>query len=144
MLSKSLKRIQLFSLSMFLVSSSLLATETPVAGGQGNRPDDQKYAGLWVGSYTGERGDTGALSITLNKDNKGKWQGTVKYTNENGEQKADLLSHQIAGGKMKAKVEVADGAEATIEGQFQGDKLEGSYTISPKDSTEIADRGTWK
>ena len=149
MRSQPFKITLLFVFSMLLLPLALSATESPIAGKQGSRPgdqeDDQKYTGLWVGTYTGVNGDSGDVSFTLSKDDKGQWRGTVKYSNENGEQKADLLSLQITDGKMKTKIETSDGkAEATIEGQFQGDKLEGSYTISPKDTGEIGDRGTWK
>jgi hypothetical protein len=69
----------------------------------------------------------------------------VKFTNEDGEQTADFKSLQIADGKMKVKIESPDGqVEVTIEGQFQGDKLEGTYVSSRKGSTEVVEKGTWK
>jgi hypothetical protein len=69
----------------------------------------------------------------------------VKWVNPEGEQSADFKSLQIAGGKMKGKIESPDGqVEVTIEGQFQGDNLEGTYAISPKGSTEVVEKGTWK
>ncbi len=133
------------ALSILLIPLNLVATETSVLNEQGSRSDDQKYGGLWVGSYSQENGGTGDLSYKLSKDEKGEWQGTVKYTNQNGEQTAKFSALQIADGKMKARLESPSGdAEITIEGQFQGDQLEGSFAISPKNSTEIVEKGNWK
>jgi hypothetical protein len=69
----------------------------------------------------------------------------VKWVNQDGEQAADFKSLQIADGKLKGKIEGPDGqVEVAIEGQLQGDKFEGTYAVSPKGSTEIVDKGTWK
>jgi hypothetical protein len=128
-----------------MVPSVLPASENPVAGGQSSGSDARKYAGEWVGSFTTEGGETNKLSLSLRMDAKGQWSGAVKWVSPNGEQSADFISLQIAGGKMKGKIESPDGqVDITIEGQFQGDKLEGAYAVSPKGSTEIVDRGTWK
>jgi hypothetical protein len=130
---------------ILMASSGLLATEGPAAGQQEGKSDDQKYAGVWAGSYTTENGATEKLSFTFSKDEKGQWGGAVRFTNQDGEQKAEFKSLQFADGKMKGKIELADGQiEATVEGQFQGDQLEGAYYLSAKGSTEIAEKGTWK
>ncbi len=143
--TKSFQFTLLIVFSMLLIPSSRSATENSVIGEQGSRSDDQKYTGLWSGSYSNEDGSTGELSYSLSKNEKGEWRGTVKWTNQNGEQTADLKSLLIADGKVKAKIESPSGdAEITIEGQFQGDKLEGWFAISPKGSTEIVEKGTWK
>ncbi|HEU0180052.1 MAG TPA: hypothetical protein VFV58_37935 [Blastocatellia bacterium] len=129
----------------WVVPSGLLAAENPGAGEQGGKSDDQKYVGVWTGSYNTADGNTDKLSITLSKDEKGQWRGAVKWINPDGEQAADIKSLQIADGKMKGKIESPDGqVEVAIEGQFQGDKLEGTYAISPKGSTEVTEKGTWK
>ena len=129
----------------WMVPSGLLATENLGASGQGEGSDDQKYAGSWVGTYSVDNGYTNKISYTLSKDEKGQWHGTVKFTNQDGEQTADFKSLQIADGKMKGKIEGPDGqVEVTIEGQFQGDKLEGTYSASRKGSTDVAEKGTWK
>jgi len=115
------------------------------AGGQGSAADDKKYVGEWAGSYSGPNGDTDKLSYTLSKDENGKWRGTVKWVNQNGENKADFKSLEIADGKMKGKIEDPNGeVEVAIEGQFQGDKLEGTFAVSPKGSTEVVEKGSWK
>jgi hypothetical protein len=125
--------------------SVLVAAENPGAGGQGNAADDKKYAGEWAGSYSGADGASDKLFYTLSKDEKGKWRGTVKWVNQNGENKADFKSLEIADGKMKGKIEDPNGeVEVAIEGQFQGDKLEGTFAVSPKGSTEVVEKGSWK
>jgi hypothetical protein len=144
-------RSKLFSVALmivvlaWMVPSDLLAAENPVVGGQGGGSDDQKYVGVWAGTFSTDNGDTNKLSYTFSKDEKGQWRGTVKWVNPEGEQSADLKSLQIADGKMKGKIESPDGqVEITIEGLFQGDKFEGTYAISPKGSTEVVEKGTWK
>jgi hypothetical protein len=127
------------------VPSILFAAENPGAGGQGSGSDDQKYVGEWVGSYNDGKGNSDKLSYTLSKDEKGQWRGTVKWINQNGANTADFKSLQIADGKMRGKIEDPDGqVEVAIEGQFQGDKLEGTYAVSPKGSTEVLEKGDWK
>lgn len=142
------KLFQVMSLVVVLtgmVPLVLLAAENPGAGAQGSGSDAQKYVGVWAGSFTTDNGDTNKLSYTLSKDEKGQWGGTVRWVNPEGEQKADFKSLRIADGKMIGKIESPDGqVEVTIEGQFQGDKLEGTYAISPKGSTEVVEKGSWK
>ena len=125
--------------------------ESPVADGQGGRSVAPKYAGLWVGTFSGEKGPGGDISYTLNKDSKGQWRGALefKYRNQPEKYKADLQSIQITGEKMKANIIEMPGIkggsrEARVEGQFQGERLEGSLTISPKGSTDITNTWTWK
>jgi len=129
----------------WMVQFGLIAAENPVAAWQGSGSDDSKYIGLWAGSYSADNGHTDKLSYTLSKDDKGQWRGTVKYTDKNEEQTADFTSLQIADGKMKGKIDSPDGqVEITIEGQFEGEIFEGTYVISPKGSTEVVVKGTWK
>jgi len=128
-----------------MVPSILVAAENMGAGGQGSGSEDKKYVGEWAGSYNDGKGNTGKLSYTLSKDEKGRWGGTVKWINQDGEQTADFKSLQIADGKMKGKIEGPDGeVDVAIEGQFQADKLEGTYAVSPKGSTEVVENGSWK
>jgi hypothetical protein len=128
-----------------MVPSVLSAAENPGAGEQENSSDAQKYVGVWAGSFTTDGGNTNKLSYTLKKDEKGQWSGAVKLVNQDGEQTADFKSLQIADGKFRGKIESPDGqVEVTIEGQFQGDNLEGTYAVSPKGSTEVVEKGTWK
>lgn len=134
----------IFALTV-VVQSVLVAAGNPGAGGQGAGSDDRKYVGEWVGTYSGGNGNTDKLSYTLSKDEKGQWRGTVKWVNQNGENKADFKSLQIADGKMKGKIEDPNGeVEVAIEGQFQGDKLEGTFAVSPRGSTEVLEKGEWK
>jgi hypothetical protein len=145
MRSKLFQVVLLTVALMGAVPSALFAAENPGVGGQGSGTDDKKFVGEWVGSYSGDNGNTDKLSYTLSKDEKGQWRGTVKWINQNGENTADFKSLQIADGKMKGKIEDPNGeAEVAIEGQFQGDKLEGTFAVSPKGSTEVVEKGTWK
>jgi len=143
MRSKLLRLTMLMMVSIWLMPAGLLAAANLTANGQASNPDEQKYAGTWVGSYVTNEGVTERLSYVLRKDEKGQWHGTVKFTNQDGEQTAEFQSLQIVDGKMKAKINAPD-AEVTLEGQFQGDHMEGSYTVSPQGSTDIVEKGTWK
>jgi hypothetical protein len=145
MRSKLFKVVLLIIALTGIVPSILFAAVNRTAGGQGSASDDQKYVGEWVGAFKAGEEYTNKISYTLSKDEKGQWRGTVKWFNENGENTADFKSLQIADGKIKGKIESPDGqAEIAIEGQLQGDKLEGTYVVSPKGSTEALERGTWK
>ena len=144
-------RSKLFQIALMIIAlalmvqSGLMAAENQGAVGQGSGSDDSKYVGLWVGSYSADNGHTDKASYTFSKDEKGQWRGTAKYTDKNEEHTADITLLQIADGKMKGKIESPDGqVEITFEGQFQGEKLEGAYAISPKGSTEVIVKGTWK
>ncbi|MEN3334745.1 MAG: hypothetical protein V7641_4110 [Blastocatellia bacterium] len=139
MRSKLLRMAMLMVVSMWLMQTALLAAQNSTA----SNPDEQKFAGTWVGSYVTEGGVTERLSYVLRKDEKGQWHGTIKFTNQDGEQIADFKTLLIADGKMKGRIEAPD-AEVTIEGQFQGDHLEGTYSVVAAGSTDIVDKGTWK
>jgi hypothetical protein len=145
MRSKLFQVVSLIIALIGMVPSVLFAAGNPGAGGQGGGSDNQKYVGEWVGSFSTDDGYTNKLSYTLSKDEKGQWRGTMKWVNNNGEHTADFKSLQIADEKLKGKVEGLDGkSESVFEGQFQGDKLEGTYVVSPKGSTEVVEKGTWK
>lgn len=143
MRSKLLRMTMLILFSMWLMTTGLLASENPTASGQGSSSDEQKFAGTWAGSYVTEGGVTERLSYVLRKDEKGQWHGTIKFTNQDGEQIADFKVLQIADGKMKGRIEAPD-AEVTIEGQFLGDHIEGTYSVVAAGSTDVVDKGTWK
>lgn len=131
--------------STLLIVLSLLLLPLTVIGEQESGSGDQKYSGLWVGTYKSESGNSGTVSFNFNREAKGEWRGTVKYSNDNGEQTADLKSLLIADGKMNAKIENDSGdAEVRIEGRFQGDQIEGSYALYRENSTEVSEKGTWK
>jgi hypothetical protein len=144
MRSKLFQITLLIVLSMVIVPAPLFASENPVAGAQGSGSDDQKYAGVWIGSYSVDNGYTNKLALTFSKDDKGQWRGAMKYTNEGGEQTIEFKSLQIADGKMKGKFESPDGqVEGTVEGRLQGERLEGVYSGYRKGTTEIMEKGTW-
>ena len=145
MRSKLFQVVFLVAVSALMAPSVLSAAENTETGKQENSADAQKYVGVWAGSFTTESGESNKLSFTFTKGEKGQWGGTAKWVNPEGDQSADFKSLQIADGKMKGKIESPDGqVEVTIEGQFQGDGLEGTYAISPKGSTEVMEKGNWK
>jgi|GEM_PF-1374879 len=141
-----LSRTMLLAAVLILTAPPELATAgNSATGRQAARSGDQQYVGTWVGSYGNEGGESGNLSYTLSKDEKGMWRGTVKYTNQDGAQTGELKGLRIADGKMTAKLDSPDGeVEISIEGQFQGDRCEGTYSVSRRDSTEVTEKGTWK
>jgi hypothetical protein len=143
MRSKLFQVVFLIVALMLAVPSALFAAENQVAGGQGGGSNDQKYVGEWVGSYSNDAASD-KLYYKLSKDEKGRWSGTVKWLNQNGENTAEFITLLIADGKMKGTIEDPNGqVEILIEGQFQGDKLEGAYAVSPKGSTQVVEKGTW-
>jgi hypothetical protein len=122
------------------VSSSAAALSAGAVGLQGHQHQD--YAGAWKGSYASDSGGTGDLSFLFTKNAKGQWGGTVKYTNQNGEQAAPFKTLQFAGSKMTATLETPDGqATVTIQATFNGDHLEGAYSVASKDSGGAVDGG---
>jgi len=131
--------------SMWLITSGLAVAGEPGKMLQEVKSDDQKYAGTWTGTFSPENGDSGQIKYTFIKDEKGKWNGKVEYTTNHGDQSVDFKLLEIAGGKMKATVDLPNGqVEAFLEGAFAGDNLEGTFTLVPKNSTEVAGKGTWK
>jgi hypothetical protein len=133
------KKLLGMTMVLGLVLSMMSATSGSVNGFQRD-----SYAGTWEGTYASTGGNKGSLSYTLSKDSKGQWQGTVKFTNEGGEQTADLKSIRIASGKFSATLDTPDGqSEVAIEGAFKGKKLGGTYSVSSKASGEKVDGGTW-
>jgi hypothetical protein len=106
--------------------------------------DDQKYAGTWSGTFKSESGGSGQLSYTFKKDDKGAWQGSIKYTNDAGTQSADLKDLTIANGHFKAKMDPPDGqVQVMLDGDFKGNQLDGTYVVMPKDSSDPVEKGTW-
>ena len=145
MRSKLFQITTLIAFSMWLIPATGLAFAQPVARSQGGSSDDQKYAGTWAGTYTTTGGATNSFSYILRKDDKGQWGGSLKYINQEGEQVATFSSVQIADGKLKARFEAPGGeVEVTLDGQFQGDRIEGTYTVKLAGSTDVVDSGTWK
>ena len=117
-----------------------LIVALPVAALQ----DDQKYAGTWSGTFKSESGGGGTLSYTFKKDDKGAWQGSIKYTNDNGEQSAVLKELTIANGHFKAKMDPPDGqVQVMLDGDFKGNQLDGTFVVTPKDSSDPVEKGTW-
>lgn len=106
LLSLSLGETSLKTMASDIFGTFGVPLESPVVSEQGRRSGDQKYAGLWVGTFSSENGPKGDITYTLSKDNKGQWRGTVnfKYLNQPEEHKANLQSLQITDGKIKANI----------------------------------------
>ncbi len=129
----------LIIISMWVISPALSAAELTSIMVQGDKSDDQKYIGTWAGTHSREDGSSNKLSFIFIKDEKGKWGGKVKYTNDNGELSVDFKSLEIAGGEMKAQLDTPNGAEAFIGGKFVGNNFEGTYALLPKGSNEVVE-----
>jgi hypothetical protein len=132
----------LFSAVLLMVQ--LLAAYS-VAAQNDKRSTDHERAGTWIGSYTTEAGDTNNLTYILRQDEKGNWHGVLKHTNQDGENTAEFKLLEIKDNKFKGKADMHGGdAEVTIDGEFQPDQLSGTYAISMRGSSDIAERGSWK
>ncbi len=128
--------------AILCIAAALAAAPGP---GQAGASDDQAYAGKWVGTFGADGGGTGNVAITLGKDDKGEWQGSVKYSNQDGEQSANFKSLQFSGGKFKAKFNNSENSvEITLEGEFKGNEFAGTYSVAEKDSAQVIEKGTWK
>jgi hypothetical protein len=136
------RRGALFGAALLLVQ--LLAAYS-VAEQDDKRSTDQQRAGTWVGSYTTEAEDTDQLTYILRQDEKGNWHGLLKHTNRDGENTAEFKLLEIKDNKFKGKADMHGGdAEVTIDGEFQPDQLSGTFAISLRGSSDIAETGTWK
>jgi hypothetical protein len=106
--------------------------------------DDQKYAGTWSGTFKSDSGGSGQVSYTFKKDEMGVWQGSIKYTNDAGPQSAELKDMTITSGHFKAKMDSPDGqVQVTLDGDFKGNQLDGTFVVIPKDSADPVEKGTW-
>lgn len=130
-------------LTLWISAMVLIVGAAAVGAAQSDSSQDQKYSGIWIGSYTVSDGAEGSLTFSFRKEEKGEWRGTVKFTNQDGEHTLELKPLQIAAGKLKAKADL-EGAEIAIEGELREDRLEGKYSVKPTGATEIAETGSWK
>jgi len=131
------------SVALVPVSSQALNAATILI--QANPAGNQGFAGKWEGTYASADGGSGKVSFILTKGENGKWRGSIKYTNQDGEQAADFKTIQIAGTKFKAEFQSSAGSvEITLEGELQESGFEGTYSVLAKDSKESVEKGTWK
>ena len=144
MAGKPFRETLLIAGLVLLIPLVLLANGESAAAEAGTQ-DDQKYAGTWAGSYSTDSGSTGSLTYILRKDEKGQWGGTVKYSNQDGEHVPEFKALEIVDGKLQGKIETPDNqAEIIIEGKFQLDRFAGAYSVIPKGSTDVAEKGTFE
>jgi hypothetical protein len=144
-------KTRLFQLAMLAVCAaasvqvSIQSVDGATALMQANPGKNQGFAGKWDGTYASADGGSGKVSITFTKGENGKWSGSIKYTNQEGEQAADFKMIQIEGTKFKAGFESPDkSVDITLEGEFQESRFEGTYNVLSKDSKESVEKGTWK
>lgn len=105
---------------------------------------NEDYSGTWTGSYNNDNGGSGNLSFTFTRSADGQYGGSLRFTNQDGEQTAPFKSVQIADGKFTAKIESPDGkADITIQGTIHGNQMEGTYSVVVKESGEAVDGGKW-
>ena len=114
-----------------------------VAAQQNDSPQEQKFSGAWIGSYTSPDGVGGDLKFNLRQEEKAEWQGNLTFRNQEGDHTLELKPLQITAGKLKAKAENGE-MEIAIEGELHGDRIEGTYSVKPKGATEVVETGTWK
>jgi len=144
MKSLSFKLMPVIALVSCVFLLNPVLTEGNAGAPQEKLTNDQR-AGTWTGSYTSDAGATDKLSYVLSQDEKGLWRGTLKQTNEEGENAAEFKVLEISDGKLKGKIEMHEGqVEVTVEGEFQADRLSGVYAVAMKGSSEIVEKGTWK
>ena len=140
-------RSRMFQMTLVVVSLTIMISTNAVgkvATPQASQ-DDKSYTGRWVGTYVNQDGESEKVVFTLSKDQDGSWRGTVTYTNQDGEQTAELKSLRIEGAKFSARIDSPNGAQViSLEGEFNGTRFEGTYSVSEKDSTEIMEKGSWK
>ena len=97
------------------------------------------------GTYTSEAGESDKLTYVLSQDEKGRWRGSLKQTNQDGENSGEFKLLEISDGKFKGKIDMHEGqVEVTVAGEFQADRLSGTYEVTMKGSSEIVEKGTWK
>lgn len=138
-----LEKVRQRRLAILGVAAFALVSGVVAAAKQSDGPQDQKFSGAWVGSYTNSGGVEGNLKFSLRKEEKGEWQGQVTFTNQDGEHTLELKPLQIAAGKFKAKA-ANEEVEIAIEGELHGERLEGTYSVKPIGATEVVESGSWK
>ncbi len=107
--------------------------------------DEEGFAGTWVGTYAGEGGGSGDVTLTISKSTDGAWHANIKYSNQDGDQSAEMREIKISGAKFTGKLTSPDGgAEITLDGEIKEARLEGTYSVSEMGSTEVVEKGTWK
>ena len=131
--------------SLVILGVVIFISAVPAAAAANDAFQDEGYAGQWAGTYAADGGSTGNVTLTFSKDEGGVWHGSIKYSNQNGDQTAELRELKIAGTKFNAKLTSPDeSAVITLEGELKGTRLEGAYSVSENGSTEVAEKGTWK
>jgi hypothetical protein len=100
-----------------------------------------KYTGTWVGLQS-----DGGINIELAQSAKGEWTADVSFTLGGQETKCKTIRIKVDGDKLDLAYEFNLGglqATSTVDGKFDGDKLEGKYTTRSSEGVDV-DQGTFK
>jgi hypothetical protein len=110
----------------------------------GPPPADDKYLGLWSGSWEGG-GGSGGFDLTLERDKDKNLIGQVSVTGE-PTYKATLTSVAFDGAKMTAKYDFTPDpeGEVVLTATFEGNSASGAWSLREKASGNEFASGGWK
>ena len=112
-------------------------------GAEETSPGEQ-FVGTWTGTWEGPEASSGGFELTLEKAKDGALGGRVSVTGE-PEYKAAFKALSFEGRKMNARYDFPpdDRAEVHLTAMFDGNKVQGTWSLRDKASdTEVA-RGGW-
>jgi len=111
----------------------------------GPPPADDKYLGLWSGSWEGGGGGSGGFDLTLERDKDKALTGNVSVTGE-PTYKATLTSVAFDGAKMTAKYDYTPepSSEVVLTGTYEGNSATGTWSLRDKASGNEVSSGAWK
>lgn len=104
----------------------------------------EQFVGTWTGTWEGPEASSGGFELTLEKAKDGALGGRVSVTGE-PTYKAAFKALSFEGRKMSAKYDFPpdDRAEVHLAASFDGNTVEGTWSLREKASdTEVA-RGSW-
>lgn len=104
---------------------------------------DEKFAGVWTGTWDGA--GTGGFELTLEKPKDGPLAGRVAVTGEPA-YKATFKTVSFDGAKMTATYDFPpdERAEILLAATFDGNTASGTWTLREKGSGSDVASGTWK
>jgi len=110
----------------------------------GPPPADDKYLGLWSGSWEGG-GGSGGFDLTLERDKDKNLIGNVSVTGE-PTYKATLASVAFDGAKMTARYDFPPDpqAEVAVAATFEGNGATGTWSLREKGTGNEVANGSWK
>ncbi len=103
----------------------------------------RKYSGKWEGAS----GGSGDFLMTLMPADDGKWSGQISFTLGGQDVKCTVTALKVDGSKIHAVYTFdlqGTGLESTIDGEFTGKKLGGTYKTRTTGDGTAVDEGTWE